>query len=114
MLQDKYEFCQSDHFITQVNDKRKIVLHFYVKRVSYEQFLEIERQVLNSHDWGTEVAGICRPPLYQFEDTKDGKHDERGFEKFLKNQFIGTSAFQLLRVLHHCKIFSKNDILKLF
>ena len=108
-LSNEYFVTKSDHFYSVVNNKEKLILHFYVKQVSMEQFKQIELDCLKSHDWGGEVAGILRPPLFTYNDKK--KNDKIGFKKFLNNRFIGNASYQLLKAVHNLGLFNKQEII---
>ena len=41
--------------MTSVNDKKKMVNHFYAKEVSKDNFTKIENNIINAKDWATEV-----------------------------------------------------------
>lgn len=49
-------FTQSDHLVTHVCHQRQLVTHFYMKEISEQTYDDIERGVLNAHDWGEEVV----------------------------------------------------------
>lgn len=106
-LSIEHHIKASDHLFSHLLDKPKIILHFYAKYVTMEQFRDIERNCLTSSDWGFEVAGILRPPLYEL---KNG----RGLSQFLLNKFAGNAAYQLLRSLFYMDIINQNEILNLF
>ena len=108
-LDKKYYVTKNDHLFTQVNDKAKIVLFFYGKKVSYDEFYDIEKTCLKSHDWGSEVMGILRPPLFRLDETSD-----RGFQRFIKNKFIGNSLVQLLMTTYFLDILDANEIISAF
>ena len=52
---------------------------------------------MQSKDFGGEVMGILRPPLYQ-------TFRNRRFSTFIKNQFIGNALLQLLKTIVILKI----------
>ena|SRR6218665_1185344 len=51
----KYPLSQDDHICTHVNDKKKLVMHFYAKEITKAEFLEVERNALGAKEWGVEV-----------------------------------------------------------
>lgn len=101
----KFNIKPNDYFYSSVNHTAKLVLHFYVKEVSLDDFECIEQGVLESIEYGAEVMGIVRPPLFE---TDKG----RGFVDFMRNQFVGNSLVQLLRALEHLHILSIDEIVK--
>lgn len=105
-LDEKYFVNRNDYFFSSYNDTKKLVLHFYVKEVTEIEYIKIEKDSMNSHDYGTEVLGLIRPPLYQIDKPN------RGFNIFIQNQFIGNAFLQLLRSINHLSILSPEDIIK--
>ena len=51
----RHRLEESDHVISFLNKKKVLVLHFFGKEVSLQEFKEIELENLNAHDYGTEV-----------------------------------------------------------
>jgi len=100
----KYPLSQEDHICTHVNDKKKLVMHFYAKEMKKTEFLEIERNALGAKEWGVESLGIIRVPLYMVEDKT------RGFPLFLANQFAGSAREQLLIAICKRKILTKEQL----
>lgn len=96
---------KKNHFFSSVNSERKLVLHFYTYEVSDEIFRQIELDSMHSQDFGGEVMGIIRPPL--FETSR-----ERGLSTFINHQFIGTALIQFLRAIVHLKILPNDRILR--
>ncbi|XP_021954735.1 U8 snoRNA-decapping enzyme isoform X2 [Folsomia candida] len=72
--------------------------HFFTKEVELSQFEDLERAALSAKDFGDEVMGHIRVPLYTMDDGK------RGYPEFLKNNFIGQAKAQLIRGLSHINI----------
>lgn len=98
-------YCtEQDYFFTSVSKSRKLILHFYTKEVSYDQFKEIEMQSLSAEEYGKEVLGIIRPPLYKLDSNK-------GFGVFILNNFIGNALIQLLKSLLYLKILQLDQLL---
>ncbi|KAK8394503.1 hypothetical protein O3P69_006586 [Scylla paramamosain] len=94
----------SDYYSTQVAGDRRLVLHFFIKEVTLEQFIALEKSCLQSRDYGKEVMGSVRVPLY----TMDNMYN--GLPAFLNNKFAGTSKQQLLLALHHSKLLTEHEI----
>ncbi|KAE8741162.1 hypothetical protein FOCC_FOCC013325 [Frankliniella occidentalis] len=95
---------QENHVVTHWSPSEKILLHFYAIEVSQETLREIEREALKSHDYGTEVMGTFRVPLYTMSDG------QRGFPTFLRNSFVGNAYHQLRRGLLQSSIMSEEEI----
>jgi hypothetical protein len=89
---------------SSISHENQIILHFYAQEVKLEEFIQIEKRSLDSHDYGGEVMGLIRPVLYELPR-------DRGFQIFLQNQFVGNSLFQMLRSIVHFKILSVNEII---
>ena len=102
-LNSKFHLTREQHYRTWVSHARKMILNFYVRQVSLAEYDEIERDGRESHDYGGEVMGIIRPPLFLTSR-------QRGFCVFIQNQFIGNALIQLLKCLHDLRIMSTNEI----
>ena len=74
-----------------------LCLHFFVKEVTEEFYLSIEKNILGAAEYGLETLGITRVPLYTLSN-------ERGFPGFLKNSFVGNSKEQLIKALEFAKM----------
>lgn len=94
----------SDYFSTQVAGDRKIVLHFFIKQLTLEQFCTMEKACCQSTEYGNEVMGIVRVPLYTMSNMYNG------LPAFLNNKFAGTSKQQLLLSLHRVKLLTEEEI----
>lgn len=53
----KISISEKDHSVSHFNRGKKLVLHFFVKEISYPEFKEIEYAAIRSGDYGTEVRG---------------------------------------------------------
>lgn len=53
---NRFAIKQTDHVFTHVNQKKRLVLHFYAKEVTKEEFSQIEQAVMTAADWGIEVG----------------------------------------------------------
>lgn len=102
---DKEHYCsEQDYFFSSVCHSKKLVLHFYTKQVSLDQFKAIEMRSLNANEYGKEVLGIIRPPLYNYDKC-------RGFISFIQNNFIGNALIQLVKSIYNLNILSTNELL---
>jgi len=97
------EIKKEDHFFSSKSQNQKLVLHFYIKKLTPDEYGQIERKSMNSKDYRGEVMGIIRVPL--FETSK-----KRGFNIFIRNKFIGNSLIQLLKSISHLNILSTDEI----
>ena len=52
---EKCAFTQSDHIVTYVNHKKKLVAHMFAHEIEKKLFLDIEKSAPNAKDWGLEV-----------------------------------------------------------
>ena len=49
------QITSDDHFLTHINEKTKLCLHFYMKEVSTPQLSQLERNLLLAEEFGLEV-----------------------------------------------------------
>ncbi|KAI5718204.1 hypothetical protein M8J77_017939 [Diaphorina citri] len=103
-LNPKYKVKDSDLVCIHYSQSKKIILHFYALQVEKTDVLEIEKGALTSHDYGVEVLGTVRVPLYTMGDGF------RGLPCFLTHSFIGNAKHQLLAALLKLKILSPEEI----
>lgn len=95
---------EGDYQFTHADDQNKLVLHFYATEVSESKMTFIEQNSLKAIDFGEEVLGNFRVPLYTMGDSY------RGFPAFLKNNFVGNAKGQLLQSLINLDILSSDSI----
>ncbi|XP_055467897.1 U8 snoRNA-decapping enzyme-like [Psammomys obesus] len=88
----------SDYRNSLADTKSKVAIHFYVKCLSLEQIQTVEARAPLSKDFGLEIFGLVRVPLYILQDGMGG------LPTFLENSFIGTSRQQLLDALQDLRI----------
>ncbi|XP_020904194.1 U8 snoRNA-decapping enzyme [Exaiptasia diaphana] len=79
-----------EQFIAEMKVTKRLCLHFFTKKVSVKQFLELETRCGSQPNLGFEVLGIVRCPVYTLTDK------EGGFPSFLRNNFVGNAREQLL------------------
>uniref|UniRef100_A0A8C4NEV3 U8 snoRNA-decapping enzyme n=1 Tax=Eptatretus burgeri TaxID=7764 RepID=A0A8C4NEV3_EPTBU len=72
---------------------RPVVAHFYMRELSLMQLRDVERAALRACEYGAEVMGMVRVPLYTLRDGVSG------LPAFLCNSFAGTAREQLLWAL---------------
>nr|KAF6475482.1 nudix hydrolase 16 [Rousettus aegyptiacus] len=84
---------RADHRSSRTVSGRRIVTHFYVRRLTLEQLAAVEIGAPHAKDHGLEVLGLVRVPLYTLQDGVGG------LPAFLENTFIGTAREQLLEAL---------------
>ena len=104
-INQKFHINKSNYLFSSLCKDRQLVLHFYVKEVSYEDFKIIELDSMHSVDFGTEVSGLIRPTLYNMSNG-------RGLPVFLSHEFVGNSLVQFLKGLYNLNILSTNEILE--
>lgn len=103
LQKETFQLNKTNYLFSNIDKLRMNVLHFYAKEFSMQDFNQIELDSMKSKDFGGEVMGIIRPPLYQtFRD--------RGFSIFIKNQFIGNALMQLLKAVVFLKIMNLEEI----
>ncbi|KAL1115065.1 hypothetical protein AAG570_007096 [Ranatra chinensis] len=96
--------CDGDRVVSHWSPDKRLLLHFFALEVTPDRLARIERGVLAAHDFGGEVLGTVRVPLFTMSDGY------RGFPSFLRNQFIGNSRQQLLHGLVAKGIMTKEEI----
>ncbi|ESO95697.1 hypothetical protein LOTGIDRAFT_116649 [Lottia gigantea] len=100
----QHPFTNDNHLVTFLHHKKQLVLHFFTKEVSLDQFKNIELKSLNAKEYGLECFGSIRPPLFTMEDGF------KGLPAFLSNQFAGNSREQLLYALKSRNIITSEEI----
>jgi len=101
-----HKISQSNYMFSDKSDKNKIVLHFYQYEMTIEDFVQVEKNASTSEEFGDEVFGVCRVPLY----TMIGKGNYFGFPAFLDNVFAGNASDQLVRALVALEIMTTDEI----
>ena len=56
MQVSQHGFSEHDHIQTVVNEKKKLVLHFFTKEMSEEDFSALEKDILSAEEYGIEVS----------------------------------------------------------
>ena len=82
----------------------KILLHFFCKEITEQEFYNLEQNGLKAREYGVEVLGLIRVPLYC------RKRNNGGFPMFLKNNFAGNARANLLDTLVIKQILTKDEI----
>ena len=72
--------------------------------MSVTEFLLVERRGLGAPEFGVEVLGLVRVPLY----TRTRK--QGGLPQFLRNNFVGNSRQQLLDTLVSKEVLSQAEV----
>ncbi|OBS82134.1 hypothetical protein A6R68_23877 [Neotoma lepida] len=88
----------TDYRYTLSDAKSQVVAHFYTKCLTLEQLQHVEAKAPLAKDYGQEVLGLVRVPLYILRDGVGG------LPAFLRNSFIGASREQLLETLRYLGI----------
>ncbi|XP_071530007.1 U8 snoRNA-decapping enzyme-like [Panulirus ornatus] len=94
----------TDYYSTQVEHSKKMILHFFITRVTFDQFTSLERNCPLALEYGIEVFGTVRVPLYTMRNMYSG------LPAFLNNKFIGTAKQQLLLAMYHTNILTEAEI----
>ena len=95
-----------DWMQTNFSKTDNILLHFYCKELTKEEFFNLEKRGLQAKEYGVEVLGLIRVPLY----TR--KRNNGGLPMFLKNNFAGNARENLLRTLAVKNILTAEEIEK--
>jgi len=96
-----------DWISTYYSAKNKILNHFYCKEVEESKFLEIERSSIHAEEYGVEILGHIRVPLYNYMNRR-GK--PVGLAQFLQQRFAGNGRDQLLACLQAKHILTSEEI----
>ena len=96
---------QEDYLITHYADELSLCLHFYAKEVDFETILEIESKCVKGKDYGNEVLGLMRVPLYILSN-------KLGLPAFLGSQFISTARIVFLHTLRERHILPEDELAK--
>ncbi|XP_068218271.1 U8 snoRNA-decapping enzyme-like [Palaemon carinicauda] len=89
---------------SQVDHDKKLVLHFFITKITESQYVALEKKCLSAHEYGNEVFGTIRVPLYTMPNLYSG------LPAFLNNKFVGTAKQQLLLMLYHMNIMTEEEI----
>lgn len=89
---------------TQYSAKDKLVMHFYCKEVDKTEFLKIEKRGLGAAEYGVEILGLLRVPLYTRQRNKGG------LPMFLKNNFAGNAKENLLNSLMRKEVLNSEEV----
>ena len=89
---------------SQYSAKEKLIMHFYCKEVEKTEFLKIEKRGLSAPEYGVEILGLLRVPLYTRSRNKGG------FPMFLKNNFAGNAMENLLNSLMRKEVLTSEEV----
>ncbi|XP_071082217.1 U8 snoRNA-decapping enzyme-like [Haliotis cracherodii] len=99
-----HRFTDHDHVVSFLNEDKSLVLHFYKKEVSMEEFKALEIKNLQAPEYGIETFGIIRPPLFTMGDGI------RGLPAFLANHFAGNAREELVMALSLSNLLSQEEL----
>ncbi|KAK6634832.1 hypothetical protein RUM44_000079 [Polyplax serrata] len=97
---------EAHHQFSHVDMKNRMVFHFYAVEISEEEMAHIESNMTKALDYGNEVLGNFRVPLYIMGDAF------RGFPAFLKNHFIGNAKLQLIEALINLELITEEQVVQ--
>ena len=95
---------EKDWMSCQYSPKDKLLMHFYCKEVDRTEFLQIEKRGLSAKEYGVEILGLLRVPLYTRQ------RNNGGFPMFLKNNFAGNARENLLDSLQRKGVLDLKEI----
>jgi len=87
------EVLETDWISSTYSPGQRLLMHFYCKEISKEEFHKLEKRGLSAEEYGVEILGILRVPLYTRPRNRGG------FPEFLKNNFAGNARENLLVAL---------------
>ncbi|KAK7476495.1 hypothetical protein BaRGS_00032243 [Batillaria attramentaria] len=99
-----HKFTAAHHVQTCLNEKKKLLTHFFAMEVTLEKFSALEANVLQAPEYGIETFGIVRVPLFTMGDGL------RGLPAFLTNQFAGNARTQLLFGLQYMQLLTAEEL----
>ncbi|CAH6777798.1 U8 snoRNA-decapping enzyme [Phodopus roborovskii] len=99
-----FSVVHTDYRSSLTDAKSKVVAHFYVKCLTLEQLQAVEAKAPLAKDYGLEVLGLVRVPLYTLHDGVGG------LPAFLENSFIGATREQLLETLQDLEILDPQTV----
>lgn len=95
---------ENDWMSSHYSLKDKLLMHFYCKEVDRTEFFDIEKRGLGAEEYGIEILGILRVPLY----TRP--RNNGGLPMFLKNNFAGNSRENLLNSLMRKEVLELKEV----
>nr|XP_002125879.2 U8 snoRNA-decapping enzyme-like [Ciona intestinalis] len=99
-------FTETDYFGSWYHEHIRLMDHFYVKKLTENDFVKLENRTLECHDWGGETMGIIRVPL-----QKSSKNPNfYSLSQFFQHNFIGNAKHQLIQVLVEKNILPAVDV----
>ncbi|CAO2633755.1 U8 snoRNA-decapping enzyme [Lemmus lemmus] len=99
-----FSVVHSDYRSSLADARSKVVAHFYAKCLTLEQLQAVEASAPLAKDYGLEVFGLVRVPLFTLQDGVGG------LPAFLENSFIGASRGHLLEALQDLGILDPETI----
>jgi len=98
---------ESDWVYAHHSLEKKIVLHFYCKEIGLEDFCDMEKNAMSAKEFGVELLGNIRVPLYTYQNKNK---DFCGLPQFLNNNFAGVARNQLLDCLILKEIMTTEEV----
>lgn len=109
LLLIRFFIKEKDYFTSfKMETPFKLITHFYIKEVSETDFEMMERESLESIEWGKETLGITRVPMQRPHKPRMSPP----LAEFLKNNFVGNAKQQLMEGIIHRKLLSDHDLAK--
>ncbi|XP_003497692.1 U8 snoRNA-decapping enzyme [Cricetulus griseus] len=99
-----FSMATTDYRSSLSDARAKVVAHFYVKCLTLEQLQAVETKAPLAKEYGLEVLGLVRVPLYTLHDGVGG------LPAFLENSFIGATRNQLLETLQNLEILDPQTV----
>ncbi|XP_018016749.1 U8 snoRNA-decapping enzyme [Hyalella azteca] len=93
-----------DYHSSRIVEDKLLVLHLFVVELSMDQFVSLEKNATSAEEYGVEVFGTVRVPLY----TMNNKYG--GLPAFLNNRFIGCAKQELIMALFSIGILTDDQI----
>lgn len=106
-IKRKHFLNPDDHLFTLVRHNPAFVEHFYTRQVAPTDLVEMEKRVAGRPEWGMEIYGVIRVPLFVEADGF------RGFPAFLSNMFMRNSRWLLLQGIELNKLMHRKQLKEL-
>lgn len=91
-----------DYHSTRVREN--LILHFFVVQLTQEQYTDLEMHAIAAKEYGKEVFGTLRVPLYTMHNNYGG------LPAFINNRFVGCAKQELIMALFSIGILSNDKV----
>ena len=100
-------FFNINYRLLSISKLKHLKSYVFLQEVEESKFLEIERISIHAEEYGVEILGHIRVPLYNYMNRR-GK--PVGLAQFLQQRFAGNGRDQLLACLQAKHILTSEEI----